>query len=1078
MREKENRGKWRLGIDLGTNSIGIAALSLNEPTEAGGKHTVSGLMDMGVRIFSDGRNPKDKQSLAAMRRIPRGMRRNRDRKLNRNARFLRQLRGFGLLPTTSDPPTKEDLARRQELEALDPYILRARGLDGELHLHHLGRALFHLKRRGFKSNRKTDSGDQESGKIREATNRTKEQLEEAGCRTLGEWLGRQRIQTLEKNAAAPKGKRDPLPQARTRLHGGAKAYYDFYPTREMILDEFDRLWESQRRWHPEALTDDAFRTLRETLAFQYPLRPPPVGKCTLDSTQERAPRALPSVQRLRIYQELNHLAVQQPGESSRPIEKKERDLLAEKALSQAKLEFDKMRRWLKLPLDGRFNLESEKRKHLDGDLTAAKLASAKCWGKDWRDLNLDTQEAIVTRLLEQENEDQLVSWLMEEHGLSREKAMAVSRVQFPTGHGAFCAEVSRKLLEQLEADVVTYNEAVELAGYESHSQLDNDAVFDRLPYYGKVLERHVAFGSGEPHDPEEKRYGKVANPTVHVALNQLRRVVNDLMGRFGAPAEIVVELARDLPLSAQEKRKLERTQKDNQAANDKRREILRDYSEKDNYENRLRLRLWEELSQDPLDRRCVFTGEQISFGRLFSDEVEIEHLLPFSRTLDDSPANKTISMRWANRKKANRSPFEAFSDSQPGLDWEEITARAANLPLNKSWRFAPDAMERYENEERDFLARHLTDTQYIARLAVSYLKATGADVRVIPGRLTADLRQVLGLNTLLAESGKSGTKKNRADHRHHAIDALVVALTQRGLLQKVATRAGRAREEGRTRLLQNPGDPWPGFRNDVASCVEEIVVSHKPDHGVQGALHNDTAYGLLKEEPDTKGIRTVVHRVSLDSFKRRADIENIRDDKLREYFLANTEYVPDKEIGKTLVELGERQHPPVRRVRICERLDVIPIRDAQGQPFKAYKGDANYCYDIFTGTPKKSTEGKSTGNKWAGRVISRFAANQPGFQPQARVSTGGEPLIMRLRVNDMLELEESDDRWIMRVVKLSKGQITLARDREAGNLKARDADKADPFKYLTLSPAGLGARSARMVRVGPSGVIRHKGNLS
>nr|VFJ61571.1 MAG: CRISPR-associated endonuclease, Csn1 family [Candidatus Kentron sp. FW] len=1079
MREKENRGKWRLGIDLGTNSIGIAVLSLSEPTEADGKHTVSGLMDLGVRIFSDGRNPKDKQSLAAMRRAPRGMRRNRDRKLNRNARFLRELWAFGLLPTASDPPTKAELAKRQELEALDPYILRARGLDEELPLHHLGRALFHLKRRGFKSNRKTDSGDQESGKIRGATNRTKELLEKEDCRTLGEWLGRQRIQTLEKNAAASKGKRQPLPQARTRLHGtGTKAYYDFYPTREMILDEFDRLWESQQRWHPEALTDDAFRTLCETLAFQYPLRPPPVGKCTLEPAQERAPRALPSVQRLRIYQELNHLVVQLPGKSSRPINKKERDLLAEKALSQNKLEFDKMRRWLKLPLDARFNLESKKRKHLDGDLTAAELASAKCWGKDWRDLDLDIQEAIVTRLLEQENEDQLVSWLMEEHGLSRERAQAVSLASLPAGHGAFCAEVSRKLLEQLERDVVTYNEAVKLAGYESHSQLDNDAVFDRLPYYGKVLERHVAFGSGEPDDPEEKRYGKVANPTVHVALNQLRRVVNDLMGRFGAPAEIVVELARDLPLSAQEKWKLERTQKDNQAANDKRRKILEEYERTDDYENRLRLRLWEELSQDPLDRRCVFTGEQISLANLFSDKVEIEHLLPFSRTLDDSPANKTVSMRWANRKKANRSPFEAFSDSQPGLDWEEITARAANLPLNKSWRFAPDAMARYENQERDFLARQLTDTQYIARLATTYLKATGAYVRVIPGRLTANLRRVLSLNTLLTEPGEGGTKKNRLDHRHHAIDALVVALTERSLLNEVARNARRRKEEDVPRLLQNPGDPWPGFRRDVVTCVENIVVSHKPDHGVQGALHNDTAYGLLDEEPDTKGIRTVVHRVPLDSFKRRADIENIRDDKLREYFLANTEYVPDKEIGKTLVELGERQHPPVRRVRICERLNVIPIRNAQGQPFKAYKGDANYCYDIFTGTPKKSTEGKSTGNKWAGRVISRFAANQPGFQPQARVSTGGEPLIMRLRVNDMLELDHGNERRIMRVVKLSKGQIALARDREAGNLKARDTDKADPFKYLTLSPTGLGTRNARMVHVSPSGVIRHKGNLS
>ena len=166
-------GKWRLGIDLGTNSIGLAALTLN------GEKRVSGLLDMGVRIFSDGRNPKDKQSLAAMRRGPRGMRRNRDRKINRNARYLKELQTFGLMPTQSSEPTIEELEERKSLESMDPYILRAKGLDEPLTPHQLGRALFHLKRRGFKSNRKTDSGDEESGKIRDATRRTKELLNEA-----------------------------------------------------------------------------------------------------------------------------------------------------------------------------------------------------------------------------------------------------------------------------------------------------------------------------------------------------------------------------------------------------------------------------------------------------------------------------------------------------------------------------------------------------------------------------------------------------------------------------------------------------------------------------------------------------------------------------------------------------------------------------------------------------------------------------------------------------------------------------------------------------------------------------------
>lgn len=108
--------KWRLGIDLGSNSIGLAGLTLNDTLEA------TGLIDMGVRIFSDGRNPKDKQSLAAMRRGPRGMRRNRDRALVRNARYLRELQSLGLMPKQSDPPTDSEISERKALENLDPYL--------------------------------------------------------------------------------------------------------------------------------------------------------------------------------------------------------------------------------------------------------------------------------------------------------------------------------------------------------------------------------------------------------------------------------------------------------------------------------------------------------------------------------------------------------------------------------------------------------------------------------------------------------------------------------------------------------------------------------------------------------------------------------------------------------------------------------------------------------------------------------------------------------------------------------------------------------------------------------------------
>ena len=121
--------------------------------------------------------------------------------------------------------------------------------------------------------------------------------------------------------------------------------------------------------------------------------------------------------------------------------------------------------------------------------------------------------------------------------------------------------------------------------------------------------------------------------------------------------------------------------------------------------------------------------------------------------------------------------------------------------------------ERFDTEERDFLSRQLNETRYIARLARTYLSTTGAEVWVTPGRLTADLRHRWGLNSVLGDHNREEAferDKNRNDHRHHALDAVVVAMTDRALLQKVAAAAGSAEAENLSelKLLQGLGFPW------------------------------------------------------------------------------------------------------------------------------------------------------------------------------------------------------------------------------------------------------------------------------
>ena len=133
--------EYRLGLDLGTNSIGWAVYSLDNEKEP------QNLIDLGVRIFPDGRDPKTKEPLAVARRIARGQRKSiYRRKIRRRAAF-RLLQSQGLLPKDKDEARK--------LKLLNPYLLRIKALDEKLEPYELGRALFNLAvRRGFISNRK------------------------------------------------------------------------------------------------------------------------------------------------------------------------------------------------------------------------------------------------------------------------------------------------------------------------------------------------------------------------------------------------------------------------------------------------------------------------------------------------------------------------------------------------------------------------------------------------------------------------------------------------------------------------------------------------------------------------------------------------------------------------------------------------------------------------------------------------------------------------------------------------------------------------------------------------------------
>jgi CRISPR-associated endonuclease Csn1 len=1049
---------YRLALDIGANSIGWCLLDL----DAADPPQPRGIRGIGVRIFPDGRDPKTSVSLAAARRLARQSRRRRDRYLQRRQALLNALIRNGLMPA--------EAAARAAVAALDPYALRADALARRLEPYELGRVVFHLnQRRGFRSNRKTDrDNEDEKGKLRRAADRLAAEIARSGQQTLGAWLAARHARHAD---------------VRARLHGaGAKAEYPFYSTREMVAAEFDAVWAAQLQWNP-TLAPAAGDELRTILFFQRDLREPPVGRCWLEPTEPRAPRALPSTQAFRIAQDLAHLAIRRVGEPDQPLTDKQRDLLDALMNAGRDLSFGQIRKQLGLVHGETFNLESRAREGLKGSETAARLAGeAKGKGKPlgalWSDLDLTKRDAIAAAIQDAESDEGAVAAL-ELLGVPRTAAEAVAGTILPEGHASLSTKAMLAILPHLRAGLV-YSAAVQAAGYRHHSDDRDGVIHPELPYYGEVLAERLGIGTGKPEDAKnpERFFGRAPNPTVHVALNQVRQVVNALIAQHGHPAEVVVEVLRELGQSAFERSRVEKEQ----TANAKRRadweRQLKEIGQPVNGRNMAFMRLWVEQAADPKDRVCPYTGERIGIERLFSGEVEEDHILPFALTLDDSFNNRVLAMREANRRKARQTPYDAFGASP---EWPAIKARAAALPGGKAWRFAPDAMAKWQGEHGDFQARLLTDSAYLSRLARLYLRAICDPNRVwgVPGRLTALLRDKLALNSATV-LGKGGARKERTDHRHHAIDALTVGLIDRSLLQRVSTAARRAQETGR-RLLDNLEEPWPGFVAEAAARVRAIVVSFKPDTAPSGALHNDTAYAVVEgagpREPN------MAHRVPVASLAgwKAGDVDAaVPDPRLRAHIRTALGIEGKPAQAAALAQIPHAPGVSVRRVQVRERLDnTAEIADRRtGRPYKHVKLDANHRAEFWRLPAKDGKPGKvvmvvvplmqAAMDAEAKRLGRKLVDRRP--HPAAR-------LLMRLHKNDVVALGVGEARRLLRVVKFSKGSAMLAPLYEAGNLKARDADRNDAFKYINGSITRFREDAARKVQVDPTGRVRDPGPL-
>lgn len=1039
-----------LGLDLGSGSIGWALIDQE------GQRVIG----LGVRVFPEGvaRDQKGgEKSKNQDRREARGIRRQVARRARRRRLLREALTQVGLLPAD-----REEFAR---VIAQDPYVLRRKALREKLELHELGRALFHLaQRRGYLSNRKTDkakAADQKGLLAKIAGLATT--LEEEGA-TLGEYLANLRER-------AEYGKTSECARLRNR------------PTRrDMYEAEFKAIWEKQRAHYPQLLTDtlkygrcgkqgfprepERLPAGRDLLGeygvfglvfFQRKTYSPKsvIGRCELERGEKRCPRAARIAQRFRIVQEVNNLRIlDYANREERRLTQGEREAIIG-YLSEAKERtFVQLRKKLQLHDQVRFNLERGGREKLQGHQTDAILAGKNGIGKRWKDLDGEVRDAIVDILLNEERDEVVVRRLTEECGLGREEAERASAVHLPDGYVNFSRLAMTKLLPHLERGLALMaddasNSALHAAGYLRPDQ------------------REVSQRCFLPAPPN------LTNPIVRQAVIEVRKVVNallrDYVYRNGHRLErIHVELAREAKKSFEERKQL---RFDNAARRKLREDAARkieefDASVKPSRATVNRYLLWQEQGEF-----CVYCGQKISMAQLFNGETDVDHILPRWRSLDDSLANKVICHRTCNQDKQDRTPRE-WLESADLERYERMLQIVTRLPYGKQRKF-----QQKDIRLDDFVARQLTDTAYISRSVSQYLRCLGARVLCPRGEMTSDLRHWWGLNNILDVT--KSDKKNRNDYRHHAVDALTLALTDDKRLHALANARGRGMPL-----------PWQGFRDDAERAVLAIHVSHRAQRGLRGALHKDTIYGVTQkrshpatetaamERPWAKdwveNERVFVRRKLVTELTDTGHLAKVRDKTIRqilEQHLRDRGVDPAKR-GKLPGKIFEGENTPrmpsgvpIKRVRMMEKSQTI--RQVSKRRSFQYVDPGSNHHILYRSCRPGDSE------VWKAEVVPMFDAAKRALAGQPLVDTSDSEekgrFVMSLSIGDAFQIDDADGRSLLCVVrKLDQrsGRLYYRLHTDAREAKQLDQDN------LYLSPSQMQRRNARKVTLDPLGRLR------
>ncbi|NLH55945.1 MAG: type II CRISPR RNA-guided endonuclease Cas9, partial [Rikenellaceae bacterium] len=473
--------------------------------------------------------------------------------------------------------------------------------------------------------------------------------------------------------------------------------------------------------------------------------------------------------------------------------------------------------------------------------------------------------------------ERLYKLLEEKFGFSEEYGRILANVPLLDDYGNLSTKAIRRILPYIKEH--QYDEACSLAGYR-HSKHS----FTKDELENRILKRRL----------ELLKKNSLRQPVVEKVLNQMVNVVNTLIDienkklkAKGKPEdfhfdEIRIELARELKNSAEKRKQITEGINKAKGQHEQIAKLLQnEFGIKNPTRNDIiRYKLYEELKDNGY--KDLYTNTYIPREKLYSKEIDIEHIIPQSRLFDDSFSNKTVVYRDENLKKGNRTAYDYILEDYGEGKLDEFVVRIEKLfQLGQKSKEGGLSKAKYrkllksESEIEDgLIERDLRETQYIAKKAKEMLFTITRRVVTTTGQVTDKLREDWGLINVMKELNlpkyralgltemeerkygqqveviKDWTKRN--DHRHHAMDALTVAFTKHSHIQYLNYLNARnnpthklhgniiaiekkeleehVNKNGtKTRLFK---EPMPNFRLEAKKHLENVIISHKSKNKV------------------------------------------------------------------------------------------------------------------------------------------------------------------------------------------------------------------------------------------------------